>query len=225
MNHIVIENVNFGYTADKVISDLNLVVKEGDLVCIYGENGSGKSTLLKLILGELKPQEGKVEILGKNICDFDSFKDIGYVPQVQNFNQVTFPITALELVVLSLYEDFGFFKKPGKRHKAKAGKLLIEMGLGEYINAPYNELSGGLKQRAMIARAMMRSPKILILDEPTAGVDQESKVNFLQLVEKMNREKDMTIVMVTHELELVNQFLTINQVYKMKEGRLANVEI
>ncbi|MDO5717114.1 MAG: ABC transporter ATP-binding protein [Tissierellia bacterium] len=225
MEHIVMKNVHFGYTADEVVNDLNFEVRAGELVSIYGENGSGKSTLLKLMLGELKPQKGEVTILGKPVINRKSFKEVGYVPQVQNFNQITFPVTALELVVLNLYEDFGWLRIPRNKHLEKAKSILKEMGLGEYINAPYNELSGGLKQRAMIARAMLRDPKILILDEPTAGVDKESKVNFLKLVDEMNKTRDMTIVIVTHELELVSEYLTIDRVYSMEEGRLHHVTI
>lgn len=177
------------------------------------------------MLGELKPQKGEVTILGKPVINRKSFKEVGYVPQVQNFNQITFPVTALELVVLNLYEDFGWLRIPRNKHLEKAKSILKEMGLGEYINAPYNELSGGLKQRAMIARAMLRDPKILILDEPTAGVDKESKVNFLKLVDEMNKTRDMTIVIVTHELELVSEYLTIDRVYSMEEGRLHHVTI
>lgn len=222
MTHIELENVSFGYTAEKVISDVSLKVEEGSLVSISGENGSGKSTLLKLMLGELKADSGKVKILGKNIQSMNSFKEIGYLPQIQNFNSVSFPITARELVVLNSYEEFGFFKIPRAEHKEKAEKVMLEMGLKEYINTPFNELSGGFKQRAMIARAMLNSPKILVLDEPTSGVDQNSKISFLELVENMNKNKKITIVIVTHETALIEKYLTIEKVYKMEEGRLIN---
>lgn len=222
MTHIELENVSFGYTAEKVINDVSLKVEEGSLISISGENGSGKSTLLKLMLGELKADSGKVKILGKNIQSMNSFKEIGYLPQIQNFNSVSFPITARELVVLNSYEEFGFFKIPRAEHKEKAEKVMLEMGLKEYINTPFNELSGGFKQRAMIARAMLNSPKILVLDEPTSGVDQNSKISFLELVENMNKNKKITIVIVTHETALIEKYLTIEKVYKMEEGRLIN---
>ncbi len=225
MTHIAMENVSFGYTADHVIEDLSLSVDEGELITIHGENGSGKSTLLKLMLGQLKPQKGNVKLLGKNVAAMKSFREIGYVPQVQTAGQISFPITAGELVVLNLYEDFGFFKIPKKTHRDKARAILSEMGMAAYYKAPVNELSGGLKQRAMIARAMINNPKILVLDEPTAGVDKDSKMNFLKLIEKLNREKNLTVVIVSHELELIRHTLDVDQAYKMDERRLLRAGI
>lgn len=225
MTHIQLENVSFGYTNEKILDNINLDIQDGQLISISGENGSGKSTLLKLILGQLKADKGTIKLLEKDINSITSFKEIGYVPQIQNFNNITFPITAREFVVLNLYEDFGLFKIPKKHHKEKAEKILIEMGMQEYIHTPFNQLSGGFKQRAMIARAMINNPKILILDEPTSGVDQKSKVSFLNLIEKMNKEKSITIVIVTHETSLVQEYLKIDKIYKMQEGNLNNVTI
>lgn len=225
MTHIQLENVSFGYTNEKILDNINLDIQDGQLISISGENGSGKSTLLKLILGQLKADKGTIKLLEKDINTITSFKEIGYVPQIQNFNNITFPITAREFVVLNLYEDFGLFKIPKKYHKEKAEKILIEMGMQEYIHTPFNQLSGGFKQRAMIARAMINNPEILILDEPTSGVDQKSKVSFLKLIEKMNKEKSITIIIVTHETSLVQEYLKIDKIYKMQEGKLNNVTI
>lgn len=219
---VKVDHVHFSYKADKVITDLSMEVKKGQLVSILGENGSGKSTLLKLILGQLKPLSGTVTLLGKTADQMVSFKEIGYVPQVQNAKDIAFPITVLELVVLGLYESFSLIKIPRKKHKDKAKEILEELGLSPYLNAPFNELSGGLRQRAMIARAMINDPKILILDEPTAGVDEESKKAFLELLESMNKEKGITIIIVTHELQTIEEVLTLDQIYRMEEGRIIN---
>lgn len=225
MDIIRIDNISFGYTDDLVIKDLSLKVGQGDLVLLVGENGSGKSTLLKLILGEIKPKHGIIKILGKDINKMTSFREIGYVPQMNVVNKIAFPITCLELVVLNLYEDFGFFKIPNKKHLEKAKKILIEMGLEEYINVPFNELSGGLQQRVMISRAMINNPKLLVLDEPTSGVDQKSKEKFFELIKLLKNEYEISIVLVTHELELVNEFLDIDYVYRFKNGDIENVRI
>ncbi|MDO5755867.1 MAG: ATP-binding cassette domain-containing protein [Tissierellia bacterium] len=225
MEQIALQNVHFGYTEDEVLKGVDLTIPSGELVSIVGENGSGKSTLLKLMLGEIKAQKGKVQLMGKEISKRKSFRSVGYVPQVQSVNQIAFPITVLELVVLNNYEDFGIFKIPRKKHKKRAIEILNEMGLHEYINAPFNELSGGLKQRAMIARAMMNEPKILILDEPTAGVDTDSKVQFLEIINQMNLKNKITIIIVTHEIDLINEILHIDKVYKMEEGRLIRVTV
>lgn len=225
MNHVLIENLNFKYTSEKVIENLSMSIEEGQIVSISGENGSGKTTLLKLMLGQLKPDSGKVAVLGKEISKINSFREIGYVPQIQITNQMAFPITVLELVVLNLYEDFGFFKIPKKKHKNQAIKLLKGMGLGQYINTPLNELSGGLRQRAMIARAMINNPKILVLDEPTSGVDKDSKKQFLELVSEMNKKHLLTTIIVTHEIDLIEEILLIDKIIKMDNGGILDVTI
>lgn len=225
MNQIKVKGLEFGYYSETLIRGIDLSVDKGDMVMILGENGSGKSTFLKLLLGELKPDKGEITIFDQKLSTIQSFKEIGYVPQVQNFNQVTFPITVLELVVLSLYHEFGFFKIPRKRHKDKAIEILNKMGLQKYIHTPFNELSGGLKQRTMISRALMNNPSVLILDEPTAGVDKESKQEFLTFIEKINKEEHITVIIVTHEIGLMKEYISNATVYEMKEGRLENVGV
>ncbi len=225
MESILVKDLNFGYSEDKVIKDLNLQVKKGELVVIVGENGSGKSTFLKLILGELKGQSGRIKLLGKTIDKKDNFRDIGYVPQMNIVNKIPFPITCLELVVLNLYQDFGFFKIPKKRHLQKAREILIQMGLERYIKTPFNELSGGLQQRVLISRAMINSPRILILDEPTAGVDEESKIQFFQIIEELNKEQDITVILVTHEVDSARENLELHNIYNLERGGLVNVAI
>lgn len=220
MSIIDIKDLYFGYTKELVVKDINLDVEKGQVVAIQGENGSGKSTLLKLILGQLTPDKGKILIDGKNIKEIEDLRHIGYVPQVQNFNDIGFPITTREIVVLNLYQDFGFIKIPRKKHKEKAEEILKSLGLEKYINTPYNQLSGGFKQRTMIARALINNPDLLILDEPTAGVDIESKESFLKLINQTNKERNITILIVTHEMDLIEKNLNLSATYKMEGGSI-----
>lgn len=220
MKAIEIKNLTFGYNKIPVIKSCDFSLEMGDLALILGGNGSGKSTLIKLMLGELKKDTGSIQILGKNIEDYKSYKDIGYVPQINIVNKISFPITCLELVSLNLYEDFGFIKIPKKSHYQKAKDILIKMGMEDYINTPVNELSGGLAQRAMIAKAMINNPQILILDEPTAGVDKESKANFFETIDILSEKFSITIVMVTHELKEMESLKLNMKKYEMSEGRL-----
>lgn len=220
MKAIEIKDVTFAYNKIPVIKSCDFELDTGDLALILGGNGSGKSTLIKLMLGELKKDTGSIKILGKNIEDYKSYKDIGYVPQINIVNKISFPITCLELVSLNLYEDFGFIKIPKKSHYQRAKDILIKMGMEEYINTPVNELSGGLAQRAMIAKAMINNPQILILDEPTAGVDKESKVNFFETINILSEKFSITIVMVTHELKEMESLDLNMKKYEMVEGRL-----
>lgn len=223
MNTLIrIENLNFSYPGAKVLNNLNLNIREGELSIIVGENGSGKSTLLKLILGELKKDSGKIELFGKNIEEFRDFRKIGYVPQVQVMNDTGFPLSCLEMVVSALYRDYGFLKIPDKKHLKLSKKTLIDLGLENYINTPVSELSGGLKQRTMIARALINSPELVILDEPTAGIDKESKDNFMEIIVEMIKDKSKTFVIVSHEPDYLKSKLCSASIYRVEEGRILN---
>ncbi|MDU2201897.1 MAG: metal ABC transporter ATP-binding protein [Anaerococcus hydrogenalis] len=220
MKAISIKDLNFSYSQTPVLKNCNLNVDVGEFTVILGGNGSGKSTLIKLMLGELKKNSGEIKILGKNIEDYVSFKDIGYVPQINIVNKIAFPITCLELVSLNLYEEFGFIKIPKKNHYQKAKDILKKMGMESYINTPVNELSGGLAQRAMISKAMINDPKILILDEPTAGVDKYSKDHFFETIDFLSKKFNVTIIMVTHELKEMESLSIDFTKYEMVEGSL-----
>ncbi|WP_236785875.1 metal ABC transporter ATP-binding protein [Anaerococcus ihuae] len=220
MKAVSIKNLNFSYSQTPVLKDCNLNVDLGEFTVILGGNGSGKSTLIKLMLGELKKNSGEIKILGKNIEDYVSFKEIGYVPQINIVNKIAFPITCLELVSLNLYEEFGFIKIPKKNHYQKAKDILKKMGMENYINTPVNELSGGLAQRAMISKAMINNPKILILDEPTAGVDKYSKEHFFETIDFLSKKFNVTIIMVTHELKEMESLNIEMTKYEMIEGSL-----
>lgn len=220
MKAVSINNLNFSYSQIPVLKNCNLNVDVGEFTVILGGNGSGKSTLIKLMLGELKNNSGEIKILGKNIEDYVSFKEIGYVPQINIVNKIAFPITCLELVSLNLYEEFGFIKIPKKNHYQKAKDMLKKMGMENYINTPVNELSGGLAQRAMISKAMINNPKILILDEPTAGVDKYSKDHFFETIDFLSKKFNVTIIMVTHELKEMESLNIEMTKYEMIEGSL-----
>lgn len=220
MKAVSINNLNFSYSQIPVLKNCNLNVDVGEFTVILGGNGSGKSTLIKLMLGELKNNSGEIKILGKNIEDYVSFKDIGYVPQINIVNKIAFPITCLELVSLNLYEEFGLIKIPKKNHYQKAKDILKKMGMENYINTPVNELSGGLAQRAMISKAMINDPKILILDEPTAGVDKYSKDHFFETIDFLSKKFNVTIIMITHELKEMESLNIKMTKYEMIEGSL-----
>lgn len=222
MDTIEITNLSFGYTKDLVLEGVELKVGEGELVCLVGENGSGKSTLLKVLLGELKKQSGSVKVLGENIEGACNFKDVGYVPQVNVVNKISFPITCRELVALGLYREFGAVKIPRKAHYRKTEEHLESMGLGSLARKPFNQLSGGLQQRVMITRAMINGPKLLILDEPTAGVDLASKEKLFELLESLHTQGGITILLVSHEVDFVKDHATVNNTYRIENRRIVH---
>ena len=225
MNSIEIKDMTFSYGKFPVLEDINFNVAKGEFVALIGGNGSGKSTLIKNLLGELRPDSGRVEILGTPIEEYEDFSQIGYVPQLSIVDQIAFPVTTTELVSLNLYREFGFFKVAKKDQLQKSKAILKDLGLEKYIDWPVNELSGGLKQRTMIARAMVNQPKLLILDEPTAGIDQENREYFIRMIDRLNKEKNLTVLLITHELDEVLEFGDVDTVYEIKNKKITELEI
>lgn len=219
---IQLRDVYYAYLTEPVLKGINLDIPQGTITVLSGENGSGKSTLLKVILGELIPQQGEVRLMDTPVAEMTDFSAVSYVPQVQVMNQVAFKITCLELVSLNLYREFGFWKIPTQAAKAKARKQMEALGLSEYVDTPFNELSGGLKQRTMIARALVNEPKLLILDEPTANVDAESTKAFLAQLNQLKAEEHLTIVIVSHDLQALQENLAIDTHYRLRLGELSH---
>lgn len=225
MNILEINNLSFSYGMAHILKDLNFQLKEKEVVVITGENGSGKSTFLKILLRELNGYSGSIKLFGEDLKNIKDFKDVGYVPQVERSNGISFPVTVKELVSLNFYREFGFIKKPSKKLMEMTRDKLKALDILEYENTPFNELSGGLKQRVMIARALVKDPKLLLLDEPTSGVDMENKVHFMEMIGKLNQEKGITILMVSHEFEFIKNHLKLDRVADMREGALVDVGI
>lgn len=206
---ISIKNVSFSYSGGvNVLENLSFDIYKKDFIAIIGANGSGKSTLLKLILKELNPSDGEIFISNTNIKNFKEWDTIGYVPQINAGNIPGFPITALEIVTLNLYNKMGFFKFSRKSHIELAKRALSQVNMLDFANMPMNKMSGGQQQRIMIAKSLINNPKILIFDEPTTGIDKESKDQLFKILTHLNRIHGITILLVTHELEIMKDNLT-----------------
>ena len=224
MKAIEIKNANFAYDRDPVLRDLNLTLMNKEKITIIGGNGVGKTTLIKIIIGELKLRSGEIKIFEEDIS-VDSLKKIGYVPQSQKENLYTFPISVKELVTLQLYESMGLIKIPRKIHYDKTMELLKKMNLEKYADYPIRDLSGGLRQRVVITRALMNNPEILIFDEPTSGVDENPKRQFAKTLEDLNKNFDVSIILITHELDWVKNNLQMDKFYELKKGGLELVTV
>lgn len=206
---ISIKNVSFSYSGGvNVLENLSFDIYKKDFIAIIGANGSGKSTLLKLILKELNPSDGEIFISSTNIKNFKEWDTIGYVPQINAGNIPGFPITALEIATLNLYNKMGFFKFSRKSHIELAKRALSQVNMLDFANTPINKMSGGQQQRIMIAKSLINNPKILIFDEPTTGIDKESKDQLFKILTHLNRIHGITILLVTHELEIMKDNLT-----------------
>lgn len=224
MKAIEIKNANFAYDRDPVLRDLNLTLMNKEKITIIGGNGVGKTTLIKIIIGELKLKSGQIKIFEEDL-NINSLKKIGYVPQSQKENLYTFPISVKELVTLQLYESMGMIKIPRKVHYDKTMELLKKMNLEKYADYPLRDLSGGLRQRVVITRALMNNPEILIFDEPTSGVDENSKRQFAKTIEDLNTNFDVSIILITHELDWVKNNLQMDRFYELKKGGLELVTV
>lgn len=216
MKQIEIKNLKFGYNENLILKGVNLDLDQGNFAVISGENGSGKSTLIKLILGELKKDHGSIKLFGIEMEDFKNFDKIGYVPQVNEAIKIAFPVSAREYVGLNLYKEFSIINTITKKSKSKIENTFSTLKIKDLIDRPVNTLSGGQAQRVMIARAMVNNPDILILDEPTVGIDQKSKEDFLDLIVHLNTHHGISILMITHEMEILGDY--VDKVFKLKDG-------
>lgn len=199
---IRLENVCFSYTREEVIRDVSLSVHRGDYVGIIGPNGGGKSTLIKLMLGLLKPGQGNISLFGKDIRDFRDWYKIGYVPQ-KTYVEMNFPLTVEEMVAMGRYGTRGLFRFPTSADREKVRQALKHVELYDDRDKQIGDLSGGQQQRVFIARALATEPEIIFLDEPTVGVDIRTQKQFYNLLRKLNRKLDLTLVLVSHELDVV----------------------
>ena len=188
------ENISVGYEDGIVVSDVSFELNRGDYVCIVGENGAGKSSLLKGILGLARIQGGKLEY-----GDGMSRADVGYLPQQKDY-QKNFPATVKEVVMSGFLNKMGLRPYYNRAEKAKAMEILSDFGMADYVRASFGSLSGGQKQRVLLARAMCATDKLLLLDEPTTGLDPVATEELYELLKRLNREKKTTILMVSHDL-------------------------
>ncbi|MDR1131378.1 MAG: metal ABC transporter ATP-binding protein [Oscillospiraceae bacterium] len=197
------ENLSFSYNAvpPYILDGLNLEIKRGEYVSIVGENGCGKSTLMKLILGFLKPTRGGIQT--------DAYK-LGYVPQKSDSANSGFPIT--------VYEMLDSYRRLLKlRDKSAVAEGLRQAGLFGYARTLMGNLSGGQQQKALIARALMGEPDLLLLDEPSAGVDPDSQHEIYALLKRLNTERGLTIVSVEHNLDAAISNSTV--IFHLHGGR------
>lgn len=202
MSQIICRDVSLGYDGQTVCEHVSFAVEAGDCLCIVGDNGSGKSTLMRALLNLKSPQTGEI-LFG----DGTRQKDIGYLPQ-QNDSQKDFPASVLEVVLSGcvMREDFRIF--PGKKSREVAEDSLRAMGLLDLKRRPFRTLSGGQQQRVLLARALCATQKILVLDEPTAGLDPQATEEMYETIRRLHRELGITIIMVTHDLSAVVRLAT-----------------
>jgi zinc transport system ATP-binding protein len=195
---LAIEHLFFYYDSLPTLEDVNIEIFKGEFIGVFGPNGGGKTTLLKLLMGFLRPQKGKILLFGRTPEEMRHF--IGYVPQAVRFDR-DFPISVLEVVMMGFLGKLTWWGTYPTQAKRKAMAALDRVKLTHKAKASFGTLSGGEAQRALIARAIVDEPSLLLLDEPTANIDVETAQNIYTQLGELNRS--MTILMVTHDLQTI----------------------
>ncbi len=217
-NIIEVHHLTFQYNGIHVFQDLHFELQRHKFVGLFGANGSGKSTFLRLMLGELKCFNGSIHLFGQPVSKFRTWHKIGYVPQIGLAKQMDFPATVKEVVQANLYSSLGLFRFPGKRNH-KSGKTLSLLHMEDFSSRLIGELSGGQRQKVLLARALVSNPSLLILDEPTTGIDAESVQSFYQLLSHLHQETGLTILLISHDTEYVSNIA--NQIYLLENGTIS----
>lgn len=207
---IDISHADLGYHRRQIVlADVNLTVHRGEYIGIVGPNGSGKTTLIRTLLGLLRPVSGEVG-LAPGIR-------YGYVPQRDTVDTL-FPIPVLDIVLMGRYGRIGPLRRPSRRDRERARECLDHVNIGDLAGRNYPELSGGQRQRVLIARALATEPDLLVLDEPTHGMDLPSEHSLLELVRYLHREDGLAVVLVSHLLGSVAD--SAQQIAIIAHGRL-----
>jgi ABC-type Mn2+/Zn2+ transport system ATPase subunit len=193
---ITLENLGIGYDGQAILSDISCSVLRGSFVAILGANGTGKSTLLKTILGLQPPVRGQIKL---NLAG-----GFGYVPQATQFDPL-YPVTGFDVAMMGTYGRVGPGRGPSRQEKGFVRECLRATAAAEFAGRKFSELSGGQKQRVLIARALASKPDILVLDEPTAGVDVVATRALLEFISQIHEERNLTVLLVTHDLPLVRK--------------------
>jgi zinc transport system ATP-binding protein len=214
---ISFKNVSAGYGNGDVVENITFSVEKGDYVGVIGPNGGGKSTVLKMIAGVHKPRTGEVRVLGKDPEKFTQKERslIGYVRQ-ETFIDTSFPIKVKEVVLMGRYALIGPGRRPSAQDEQKAMDALKRTGMENFAGSHIGALSGGQKQRVFIARGILNNPELLILDEPTTGVDVKNQHAFYELLLELKRNYNLTIIMVSHDVSMISDH--VNKVTCVNHG-------
>ena len=206
---IEVKDLTITYQNTLALYGVNLEVYPGEIIGICGPNGAGKTSLLKAILGLIKPYKGQIKVYGQpiqtsgNLFKKQHFK-IGYVPQLRAIDR-NFPALVKDVVMMGRYPKIGLFKRPSKKDWEIVYEALRAIDMYYMRNRPIGHLSGGQQQKVFIARALALEPSILLLDEPTAALDFRMTASIMQLLRKLRDDKNMTIVSIHHDLELLKE--------------------
>jgi iron complex transport system ATP-binding protein len=218
---VQIKNISHAYRDQPVLSNLDVHVRDGEFFIIIGPNGSGKTTLLKILCSIEKLQKGKINIFGRSIkrhTRTELAKVLSFVPQTPPED---IPFTVLQTVLMGRYPHLGPLGIETRRDIDIARKAIDFCGISPLSGRKMNELSGGERQRVFIARAICQEPRLLVLDEPTAALDLSHQVRIMDLMEQLKKEKGLTVVMVSHDVNLAAMYA--DRLLLMESGKEAGI--
>lgn len=201
---IDVNNLSYSYGSGQLIKSLSFKIERGDFAGLIGGNGSGKTTLLNLLLGRLPALSGSIKLFGTDLSRFRSWSKLGYVPQKASNINPDFPIHVEELVALPLSSVPFALRNSRKSIQEKVEKALLTVGMNEFRKRQIGKLSGGQQQRVFIAKALVTEPELLLLDEPTVGIDHEAESEIYGLLHELNLKRQMTILWVSHDIAAVS---------------------
>lgn len=196
---VITQNLSCSYRSKPVLEDVSLSVRRGDYVGIVGPNGSGKSTFIRALIGLCGISEGSASLFGVPVGRFSQWSRIGYLPQTLQHLPPLFPATVVEIVSLGLVALKSFPKRITDKDRIKVDDVLTSLSIYDLKSKQIGELSGGQLQRVLLARALVNDPELLILDEPTAALDPETRERFYRLIAELNRDRGVTVLLVTHD--------------------------
>jgi zinc transport system ATP-binding protein len=210
-----VKNLTFRVREHTILENISFEIFSGEYIAIIGPNGGGKTTLIRILLHLEKPSSGEIKIFGKPIEEFREWYKIGYVPQRATLVDETFPATVEDIVNMGRIARRGVFAGMSSEDREKVHDAMVKMDIVDLKERMVGTLSGGQRQRVMIARALASSPKILILDEPNTGVDIVSQQRFYELLARLNKEENITILFITHDIGVIaddiGRLFTINK--------------
>ena len=196
---VELRSVTSGYGDDPILNEVDLTINRGDFVGLLGPSGSGKTTLLRTILGAAELYGGEVAVEGRSIAD--RRPNIGYVPQLETIDW-SFPVTVERVVAMGRSRRGWWYPWQTREDRDAAREMMRRLGIETLANRHISELSGGQRQRAFLARALVSDPRLLLLDEPTSGVDIKTRDEVMHLLDELNH-RDVTVIMTTHEINAV----------------------
>jgi zinc transport system ATP-binding protein len=202
-----LEHVCFSYGGERVLEEVSLQIHRGDFLGVIGPNGSGKTTLLRIMLGLLRTECGQVRLFGTDIRAFHDWRLMGFVPQRAVF-EARFPASVFEVVLSGRCGVAGLGRRFGPRDRDASLEALDTVGMAGYHDRLIGNLSAGQQQRVFIARALASNPQLLVLDEPTVGVDVDAQEQFYSLLRRLNRDLHTTLVLVSHDIGVIAQEVT-----------------